>query len=107
MNSPCVIATKALPALRQLLGVDAAESLAGVEVEFKEIPYFIVARGRQAWDHTKGDINTVQVLGVNERGLVVDPDAITVATPPKRFSFVPWSNILSLTISSAEGSKTA
>ncbi len=74
---------------------------AGGEVEFREVPYFMVSRSREKWPEEKGDINTVRVLNATERGLVVDPLSETAGsdkTEALRQTLIPWTNIISLTL---------
>ena len=91
--------------LCEFFGLPAAESLSGVEIEFKEIPYFVVSRSRTTWNQDQGDINAINVLNIDNRGLMVDPLSLP-GNPAgrevsRRLAFIPWSNILSLTITRA------
>lgn len=105
MLSPCIVSREAAPALCDLLGFSASPGSA-VDVEFKEVPYFLVARSRAAWmPEQQGDINAISIVGVTDRGLVVDPMNALAAeselTGTMR-TLIPWSNIVSLTITRAD-----
>ena len=83
------------------LGLDVAPPVAEWELEFREVPYFIVSRSRERWEIDQGDINTACIVGVNERGLVLDPES----GKPERYTsgkqketLIPWTNIISLTV---------
>lgn len=100
MLSPCRCTAESRSALRAQFGLAADAPIAGVEVEFREVPYFLVSRSRQAWSPTSAEnINELQLAGLGERGLLVDPDG-----EGKRLTLVPWQNVISLTISNVEAS---
>jgi len=64
------------------------------EIEFREVPYFIVSRSKQQWMEARGDINCVRVVGATALGILIDPAA---GVPGER-TFVPWTNVLSMTM---------
>lgn len=99
LTTSCRCSAVAEAALRERIGFPSAAPFGDVEVEFKEVPYFIVSRSRQKpWDASRGDISRMDVVGVSTDGLVVDPDVPPADT---RRTLIPWSNIISLTISGA------
>ena len=71
-----------------------------VEVEFRELPYFIVSRSREQWTEARGDINAIKVIGASDFGLLTDPDSTPAGdtTSPRRTTLIPWTNIISLTL---------
>lgn len=90
-------------------GMDSAE-VSGGELEFRHVPYFLVARSREKWaPEVQGDIDSVRVLNVSPLGLVVAPDGGTLGGNPaqaQRHTVVPWSNVISYTLNRG-GSPTA
>ncbi|MBX3729793.1 MAG: hypothetical protein KF858_11460 [Candidatus Sumerlaeia bacterium] len=98
MITRCSVLAKALPRMREVLGLAPEDPIAALDLEFREIPYFIVSRSRQGWNEKQGDINTVLLVGCNERGLLADPDNVATTAPvPTRTTLIPWSNVISLT----------
>lgn len=94
MLTQCRLSAQARTALTALLPVPSGMQLSGAEVEFKELPYFLVTRSRTTWDAEKmGDINVISLEAVSERGLVVDPQ---VAGATQRLTLIPWANVISL-----------
>ena len=66
-----------------------------VEVEFKELPYFLVSRSRAAWNPEKqGNINDVELIAVIDEGLLVAPEGTD--EPGFRRTLIPWTNVISL-----------
>lgn len=67
------------------------------EIEFRELPYFMVERSAMKWTEGQGDVNTVQIVDATDRGIVIDPlsESDRAAT---RHTLVPWTNVVSLTI---------
>jgi hypothetical protein len=80
-------------------GIDLSGAVSAVEVEFREVPYFIVARARDKWSPEQGDVNAFQIIGVTDTGLLADPKSLskTDALSNKQ-TFIPWTNILSLSV---------
>jgi hypothetical protein len=109
MLSACRCSREAEVSLRSLLGIAAGDPISGVELEFKELPYFIVSRARTRWDPAMGDINVIQIVRITDQGIVVDPRVMAedeVAAEPGQLTFVPWPNVVSLSITRApEGGK--
>ena len=98
MLTVCRLSEDAKKSLQAMFGCAAA----GAEAEFKELPYFLVTRSRTAWDAgEKGDINTILLVAVNERGLVVDPER--GANEPARLTLIPWPNVVSFSITRPAG----
>lgn len=106
MISSCFCSGEAQARLCDHFGIRGDAAVAEVQVEFKEIPYFIVSRSRMSWNPEQGDINAINLLNVNERGIFVDPVSLqgqpAAADGGSRQTFVPWSNVLSLTITRAD-----
>lgn len=95
MLSTCRCGEASRPPLGEILGLGDTSALETVEVEFKEVPYFLVSRSRMQWDAEKaGDINEVLLVDVTAGGLVVAPDGEDA--PHGRRTFVPWQNVISL-----------
>lgn len=91
---------EALQRLHELAGMGAV-SVAGVaEIEFREVPYFLVSRSREQWTEGRGDINAVRVLSVTDLGVVVDPASDPRAQAARR-TIIPWTNVISLTVGPA------
>lgn len=86
----------AAPMIADLVGEPVAEG-AELQMEFREVPYFVVSRSHKTWDFERGDINALRVVGANDRGLVVDPQVDPA--DGRRRSLIPWTNVLSLTVS--------
>ncbi len=88
----------------QLRDACAMPSLAGAcagELEFREVPYFMVSRSAANWSDAQGDINTIRVLSATALGLVIDPLSETnggEGTEAVRQTLVPWTNVVSLTL---------
>ncbi len=97
MLSPCRCTPEAERELRALFGVPEGESVGAVEAEFREVPYFLVARSREKWTPERGDINELLICGADDRGLFLDPDGAA-----RRMTLVPWHNVVSLTLSTGE-----
>ena len=96
MLTLCTLSHTAEIALREIAGLTAGEPLAGAEVEFKELPYFLVSRSRMTWDFEKqGDINAVRLDRITDRGLLINPEPES-ACP--RVTLIPWTNVISLTV---------
>ncbi len=99
MLSPCRCHPDAHEGLREIFGLAESDAVDTGEIEFKEVPYFLVARSRSQWQpEESGDINEIHIMRAGERGLVVDPDA---GQPGRRQTLIPWSNVLSLSITRA------
>lgn len=106
MLAPCRCSENAEAALRQALGVRGRDAIDALEIEFREVPYFLVARSQAKWNpEASGDINEINILHVNDRGLVVDPDSSATgpADQAVRHTLIPWNNIISLSITRAPG----
>lgn len=90
-----------------MLGDDSTQPFASVELEFKELPYFIVSRSKVKWDPSLGDVNLVTLLRATEVGLVVDPEfGESQSGNGMRQTLIPWTNVISLSITRAdEGAK--
>ncbi|MCC6548324.1 hypothetical protein IT570_14290 [Candidatus Sumerlaeota bacterium] len=104
MISFCFCSGEAHARLCDFFGFHRDEKVAGVEVEFREIPYFIVSRSRTAWNPEQGDINAINLLSVNDGGIFVDSVSMQgqpAADGSRRHTFIPWSNVLSMTITRA------
>jgi len=102
MLSPCRCTPRAEAALRDLL--DAVDVCAAphVEVEFRELPYFLVSRSQSQWQAgPAADVNVINILDVTERGLLVDAEAQSIDVEPVRRTLIPWQNIISLSLGSA------
>jgi hypothetical protein len=84
-----------------MLGLPTGEPIGSVELEFKELPYFIVSRAKVRWDPSMGDVSEIAIARINDRGLVVNPEIGGDPSEPTRFTFVPWTNIVSLSITRA------
>lgn len=92
MLTTCRLSDNAQRALSAEFGEDAI----GAEIEFKELPYFMVTRSRTNWNfETQGDINAILMLDITDRGIMVDPER---EGEPARKTLIPWSNIISLSI---------
>lgn len=88
--------------MRELLQLAGDTAVGPLEIEFKEVPYFLVSRAASKWSpEQQGDLNEIEILGVGEKGLIVDPDSTGGKT---RRTLVPWSNIVSLSLTSAPSS---
>ena len=59
MISSCFCSGEAQARLCDFFGFRRDENVDGVQVEFKEIPYFVVSRSRHAWNPEQGDINAI------------------------------------------------
>ncbi len=94
MISPCRCSETAGRQLAVILGLEAGVGQA--EVEFREIPYFVVSRSREKWNPERGDINAVDLEQVTDRGLIFTGDG-----QAKR-SLVPWQNVISITARTEE-----
>lgn len=95
MLSTCRCGEASRPPLGRLLGIEDSSALETVEVEFKEVPYFLVSRSRMQWDvEQAGDINEVLLVAVSDGGLIVAPDGADV--PAGRRTLIPWHNVISL-----------
>ena len=109
MLSSCRCSSAAEASLRSLLGLNAGDAIAGIEIEFKELPYFIVSRAKVRWDPAMGDINVINLVRITEQGLVVDPRVSSdgdADSEPGQLTFIPWPNVVSLSITRAhEGGK--
>ncbi|MBI1290116.1 hypothetical protein GC173_02565 [bacterium] len=109
MLSTCRCSSQAEASLRTLMGLPEATRIAGVELEFKELPYFIVSRAKVRWDPAMGDINVIQIDRINDQGLVVDTRVLAddeTDGEPGQLTFIPWPNVVSLSITRApEGGK--
>ncbi|MEQ8821279.1 MAG: hypothetical protein RLY93_13645 [Sumerlaeia bacterium] len=97
-------AQRKLSELTQLRG---GEGIARAEIEFREVPYFLVsrARTRDSWLESGKDINAMRVMDVSAAGLIIDPDSEPLADDPnqaRRHTFVPWTNVISLTVERPE-----
>jgi len=90
MISPCRCSVQASQALLSIMGLE--KSASNVEVEFREVPYFVVSRSREKWNPERGDINALDLEIVGENGLVFDADG------SGRRSLVPWQNVISITL---------
>lgn len=101
MIAPCRVSPNAAFALRLRLGVEGSVPFSAVEVEFREVPYFLVSRSQAQWSTEQGDINEVNIIGANDTGLIVDPEAQPLGDDPnqaRRHTLVPWANVISLSI---------
>ncbi|MCC5877183.1 MAG: hypothetical protein JJU11_13260 [Candidatus Sumerlaeia bacterium] len=95
MLCTCQCSEASRSALGEILGVGDSSMLQTVEVEFKELPYFLVSRSRAKWDpESQGDINDVELVSVTEKGLLVAPDGAGDAEG--RRTLIPWQNVISL-----------
>lgn len=93
MLCTCRCSDSSRSSLGEILGVGNSANLETIEVEFKELPYFLVSRSRVKWDtETQGDINEIELLSVTNNGLLVAPDG--PATDAR--TLVPWQNVISL-----------
>ena len=87
-----------------MAGMTGVRETGAVEIEFREVPYFLVSRSREQWTEGRGDINAVRVLAVTDLGLIIDPSSEPVGeggNQAKHHTIVPWSNVISLTIERA------
>ncbi len=110
MIAPCKLTPAAEAVIRGMLGFETAAPVVSAEIEFREVPYFLVARSREKWSAEQGDINEVQVIAANEFGLVINPDnRPTGGDLPQapRHTLVPWQNILSLSLGRDAGGQGA
>jgi len=101
MIARCVLTDEAAGELRSRAAIAAAEGGKSGELEFREVPYFLVSRSMKNWSEEKGDINIVRVLNATEAGLVIDPTsetAVSGGTQAPRHTLVPWTNIISITL---------
>jgi hypothetical protein len=109
MLSSCRCTPEAEASLRSIYGLSGSEPISGIEIEFKELPYFIVSRAKVRWDPAMGDINVIQLVRISDQGLVVDPRVIVEgesSDEPGQLTFIPWPNVVSLSITRApEGGK--
>lgn len=95
MLCTCKCSESSRNALGEILGVGDASMLQTVEVEFKELPYFLVSRSRAQWNpESQGDINEVELIAVSEKGLLVAPDGS--GDENGRRTLIPWQNVISL-----------
>ncbi len=102
MLSPCRCSPRAEASLREILAVEDADPIDKVEVEFREVPYFLVSRSLEKWKPEEGDINEITILQFSDRGMVVDAEGRTKADGSSmRQTLVPWQNIISLSITRA------
>lgn len=67
------------------------------EIEFRELPYLFVLRSREQWQEGDPDPHAVRVINANASGLVINPGR-TPQDSDNRRVFVPWANIISLTL---------
>ena len=96
MISPARCTPEAARALAGQLGLPGDVSFDALEVEFREIPYFIVSRSRATWDQgAKGDINAFEVLSVGQHGMLVNSSG---EQSDQRFTLIPWANVISITV---------
>lgn len=102
MISPGYCAAEAATRLAQAIGIGIENVALRLEIEFREVPYFIVSRSRKQWAEDQGDINAVCVVDANEKGILIDPDTGAERAGNSKRVFVPWTNVLSLSVSSAE-----
>lgn len=99
MITRCAIPDAAAESLRAAAGLAPNEPVASAELEFREVPYFIVSRSREKWGEDRGDINAIRLVGANDRGLLADPDNASAAEGvPARVTLIPWTNVVSLTV---------
>ena len=101
MITKCTCTKEAGNVLRERVGLEASSAEARVEIEFREVPYFIVSRSKDRWDPAKGDINAVSILAATEDGLIADPDSHprkVDGSDETRRTLIPWANIISLTV---------
>jgi hypothetical protein len=97
----CTFSEEAEEDLREALGFYALDDLEGLELEFREVPYFIVSRSKASWQPEQGDINVIRILSATDRGLIVDPDSRPLPGDPgqaHRHTLIPWTNVLSMTV---------
>ncbi len=94
---------EAAAVLKEMSGIKGSSSITEAEIEFREVPYFLVSRSRVNWTEEQGDVNEIQILWASESGLSVDP--LNEPTKDKddptqalRHTLIPWSNVLSLTL---------
>lgn len=87
-------------ALREFCALPGKAGECGGEIEFRELPYFLVERSAHRWTEGQGDVNVVRVLAANDRGLVIDPlsETMEAGKVAGRHTLVPWTNVVSLTI---------
>ena len=101
MISPCTCSADGRAQLLGLMGVQPTLGAPADEVnlEFRELPYFIVSRARlrrEGAPSGAGDVAGMQILGANTLGLLVDPRLEdSPADGPQRV-FVPWTNVISV-----------
>jgi hypothetical protein len=99
MISECLCHPDAARSLGHMADLRAGTDAVRVEVEFKEIPYFIVKRARLRTPEmmtSSVDLNRIHLVGVTDAGLVFVDDLSPAAGTRV---FVPWTNVLSISIS--------
>lgn len=103
MTLGCRCTEVAARQLRETMGLVGAEAFTGIEVEFRELPYFVVSRGRLKQNPETAQEITLPLLRLNERGLVFD--SRLPGQEGEAVAFVPWQNVISLSITRAAGAK--
>lgn len=100
MITRCSLTFEAAEKLREVLGLPKDVEVGAALLEFREVPYFIVSRSRDKWTEEQGDINTVRLMGMNDKGLLADPDNSGKAKLGEvgRLTLIPWPNVISLTV---------
>ncbi len=104
MIAKCQCSAEAARKLREFAVMDSGEGPCVAEIEFREVPYFLVSRSREKWMEGRGDINVVRVINATSLGLVIDPASESVETQSaqaSRHTMIPWANVISLTIDRA------
>jgi hypothetical protein len=102
MLTNCALTHRSSEALREAFSVPRGEEILSAQLEFKEMPYFLVSRSRENWDfEMRGDINAVLLVGMTDRGLLVDPSP--KSGREKKVTLIPWANVISLTVTTGAG----
>ena len=96
MLTKCRLTHRAKVAIQAALQAPSGQPIHCAELEFKELPYFLVSRSRAGWNtEEKGNINEILLENVSERVLIVDPD---VNDNKCRRTLVPWANVISISV---------
>jgi len=92
MIAKCHCTKESQTALQKFAGVDSKDFSTLAEIEFRELPYFLVSRSREKWMEGSEDVNAVKLVGANEHGVVFNPGP---SNEDSKRTFVPWQNIIS------------